>query len=184
MGRLTAKLALGNLLKEPRLNSIGVNAGVFGQPSVLYRCEEAPAVSISHCDKFATAVAFPNGHPCGIDVESIDSAQADTMQSQMSDSELQWAAQAEGRLTQNCTLVWTAKEALSKVLKCGLMSPVEILELSEVLPLGPGQWEAHYRNFPQYKSLIWTNGSSAVSLTLPRRSEAAPRPTVAEMLCE
>ncbi len=182
LGRFTAKVALGNLLKEPNLHKIGISPGVFGQPGVVYLCEEAPGISISHCDEFAAAIAFPSGHPCGIDIESISSTQVDAIQSQISHSELKWAAQADGSFAQNCTLAWTAKEALSKVLKCGLMSPMEILELSQVLPLGEGLWEAHYCNFPQYKSLCWTNGLAALSLAMPRKSAPASIPAVGEML--
>jgi 4'-phosphopantetheinyl transferase len=182
MGRFTAKVALGNLLKEPSLHKIGISPGVFGQPGVVYWCEEAPGISISHCDEFAAAIAFPSGHPCGIDVETIRSTQVDVLQSQMSHSELKWAAQAEGSFAQNCTLAWTAKEALSKVLKCGLMSPMEILELSQVLPLGEGLWEAHYCNFPQYKSLCCTNGLAVMSLVMPRKSVAASIPSLGAML--
>lgn len=182
MGRFTAKVALGNLLKEPNLHKIGISPGVFGQPGVVYWCEDAPGISISHCDEFAAAIAFPNGHPCGIDIETISFTQVDAIRSQLSHSELKWAAEADGSFAQNCTLVWTAKEALSKVLKCGLMSPMEILEISQVLPLGEGLWEAHYCNFPQYKSLCWTNGLAAMSLAMPRKSVAASIPTIGSML--
>jgi 4'-phosphopantetheinyl transferase len=115
-------------------------------------------------------VAFPAGHPMGIDLEAIDAQRLETLRSQMSKFELAWAETAEGGEAQNCTLVWTAKEALSKVLKCGLMSPMEVLGLCDLEPVGKGRWEGHYQNFPQYKCLAWATESSVLAITLPKNS--------------
>ena len=70
------------------------------------------------------------------------------------------------------TLIWTAKEALSKALTCGLMSPMEIFNLSEFYPLGYRIWGGLFQNFGQYKFIGWISRTVAMSVVLPKKSDA------------
>ncbi|MHB8520620.1 MAG: 4'-phosphopantetheinyl transferase family protein [Limisphaerales bacterium] len=170
LGRLAAKLAAGEYLREPGLNRIEIYPGVFEQPLVKYLSDDVPGVSISHCEGLAVAVAFPAGHPMAIDVEAVDVARVATMKSQMTAHELRWAQCGEAAEDSLCALVWTAKEALSKVLRCGLMSPMEIMALSELKRGGGGLWEGLFQNFAQYRFVSWVGDSSVLSLVLPKNS--------------
>src|SRR4030095_6808483 len=144
--------------------------GVFGQPLVRFFRGDAPGVSISHCERLATELAFPAGHPMAIDVEETDPARVATMKSQMTARELLWAQSGNAPEDVLCALVWTAKEALSKVLRCGLMSPMEIMNLSELRRDAGTAWEGLFENFAQYKSVSWQGGSSVMSIVLPKNS--------------
>jgi len=55
---------------------------------------------------------------------------------------------------------------------CGLMTPMEILNLSEFYPLGNRSWGGLFQNFAQYKFLGWTNRTLAMSVVLPKKSNA------------
>jgi phosphopantetheinyl transferase len=167
LGRLAAKLAIAEYLGEPCLKKIEIYPGVFGQPLVKYFSHDAPGVSISHCEGLASALAFPAGHPMAIDVEETDPVRVSTMKSQMTERELLWAQSGGAMENALCAVVWTAKESLSKVLRCGLMSPMEIMNLSELRPSASGMWEGLFQNFAQYKFVSWQGGSSVMSIVLP-----------------
>jgi 4'-phosphopantetheinyl transferase len=170
LGRYAAKLALQYALQAPDLKAIEIGRGVFEQPLVSYVSAKTAGVTISHCDEVAVALAFPSGHPMGVDIERIDPARMTTIQSQMSPLECQWARSAGAEEITLSTVIWTAKEALSKALTCGLMSPMEILNLSELYPLRNRIWEGHFQNFAQYKFVGWANRTVAMSVVLPKRS--------------
>lgn len=172
LGRYAAKLALQCTLQEPDMKAIEIGRGVFEQPLVSHGSAKSPGVSISHCNEMAAALAFPAGHPMGLDIEQIDPARLITIQSQMSPLERGWARSAGADEITISTMIWTAKEALSKALICGLMTPMEILNLSEFYPLGNRSWGGLFQNFAQYKFLGWTNRTLAMSVVLPKKSNA------------
>ncbi len=124
LGRYAAKLALRDLLAEPDLRAIEIVRGVFEQPVVQCARSHRWCVSISHADSLAVVVAFPAGHPMALDAERIDLTRYETILSQLSNQQTQWIAANAGHKLQLATALWTAKEALSKVLCTGLMSPV------------------------------------------------------------
>ena len=94
LGRYAAKLALQCLLQEAGFKAIEIGPGVFEQPLISYLSAKVPDVTISHCDEIAVALAFPAGHPMGVDVEQIDPARLIAIQSQMSPVEREWARSA------------------------------------------------------------------------------------------
>jgi phosphopantetheinyl transferase (holo-ACP synthase) len=93
----------------------------------------------------------------------------ETILSQLSNQETQWIEAGAEKL-QLATALWIAKEALSKVLCTGLMSPVQIYNLSEFRRDSSGNWEGTFQNFGQYKTMTWIGTSHAVSIVLPKRS--------------
>ena len=127
-------------------------------------------MTISHCDEIAMALAFPSGHPMGVDIEQIDPDRLVAIRSQLSSVEREWARCADADEISFSTLIWTAKEALSKALICGLMSPMEILNLAEFYPLGDRMWGGLFQNFGQYKFVGWIASTSAMSVVLPKKT--------------
>jgi phosphopantetheinyl transferase len=170
LGRYAAKLALRDLVEEPDLKAIEITRGVFEQPIVHCTGRHGWCVTISHTESLTVALAFPSGHPMGVDTERIDSARTDTILSQLSDQEIRWVEAAGTNRLEIPTALWTAKEALSKVLHTGLMSPVQIYNLSEFRPIASGAWEGLFHNFGQYKANSWTGPTHALSIVLPKRS--------------
>lgn len=173
LGRLAAKIAVSAFLGEPSLPRIGISPGVFGQPLVYHPSKSGAEISLSHSQGFAVALAFPREHPMALDVESIEDARAATVKSelQFSPAEQAWINSSGVEERAAHILLWTAREALSKVLKCGLNCPFEILSLAELRPQGVGRWTSHYRNFSQYTCLSWVGARRVLSITLPKATE-------------
>jgi len=170
LGRYAAKVALGKILAEPDLKAIEIERGVFEQPIV--RCDGNGRwdVTISHAGSLAVVLAYPTGHPMGIDIERIDPASRETILSQLSKQENEWLQVFVRQKLEIATGLWAAKEALSKALRSGLMSPVEIYNLAEIRAIDSGVLEGFFENFAQYKARIWVGASHALSIVLPKRS--------------
>jgi 4'-phosphopantetheinyl transferase len=170
LGRYAAKLALKDALSEPDLRSIEIVRGAFEQPIVQCQRNGGWGVTISHADSLAVGLAYPAGHPMGVDVERIDQARQEAIFSQLSPQEIDWIENSVANREVLATALWTAKEALSKVLTTGLTSPVAIYDLSEFSQINSGVWEGLFKNFAQYKAQVWAGSSYALSIALPKKS--------------
>ena len=170
-GRFAGKLAVSEYLGEIDLQAIEIRSGIFDQPIVNHYSRDTPEITISHCSDLAVALAFHSGHPMGVDIEEIDFSKTHVFKSQLTASEI---AKTEKKFEDpriGCHLVWTAKEALSKVLKCGLTVPFEILEIEEFKVLEKNSYMTSYKNFAQYKCLSWKIENHLFSITLPKKTE-------------
>ncbi len=176
LGRLAAKRALSAFLGEQNLPRIEISSGVFGQPIVYHPTKSGAEISLSHSGGFAVALAFPREHPMALDVETIEDARAATVKSELrfSPSEQAWLDSSAIEPRAAYILLWTAREALSKTLKCGLTCPLELLRLGEIRPAGVGGWQGHYENFHQYACRSWVGACRALTITLPRATEMLP----------
>jgi phosphopantetheinyl transferase len=182
LGRYAAKLALRDLLHESDLRAIEIARGVFDQPIARCARNQGWGVTISHAEPLAVALAFPAGHPMGIDIERFDSARCETIFSQLSDEEINWVKAFGGNKPEIAIALWTTKEALSKVLCTGLMTPIQVYNLTEFQPIGSGIWRGLFRNFGQYKALTWIGSFHVLSLVLPKRSGIALESNFREVL--
>jgi 4'-phosphopantetheinyl transferase len=170
LGRCAAKIALSALLSEPNLRAIEIERGVFEQPIV--RCDGNGGwdVTISHTEDLAVALAYPAGHPMGIDLERIDPRQHETILSQLSEREIGWLSLRSAEKLQFASALWAAKESLSKVLRTGLMANIRVYDLAEFNLVDSRVWEGLFQNFAQYKARVWSGSKHVLSITLPKRS--------------
>jgi 4'-phosphopantetheinyl transferase len=67
-------------------------------------------------------------------------------------------------------LLWTAKEALSKVLRCGFMIPFELLEIEMFEPNNDFAI-SYFKNFHQYQALSFPLANTLCSLVYPKKTE-------------
>lgn len=169
LGRCAAKRALGCLLPQAPAAQLEVANGVFGQPVLRYATSEPLDLSISHTDQLGCALAFPALHPMGLDVEQVSVERAHVMQSQMVAEELAAAEAAVGSAPAACALLWTAKEALSKALRCGMTCPFELMAVAGIEGEPPALG-GRFRNFGQYQFQTWIGAGTVLSLVLPRSS--------------
>lgn len=167
LGRYAAKQALSALLHEPDWTRLHIVPGVFTQPTVAYATPEPVEVSITHAGDLAAALAFPQRHPMGLDVERLQDRSLDAMRSQIVDAEWHAPTLQVVPALLRATLLWTAKEALSKVLKCGMMCPFALFETSEVEQDG-GRYGGQFRHFGQYQFQSWVVQGHVLSLVLPK----------------
>ncbi|HWE36344.1 MAG TPA: 4'-phosphopantetheinyl transferase superfamily protein [Isosphaeraceae bacterium] len=172
LGRFAAKRAAAAYLGAVDLRAMAVARGLFGQPLLRVAEADAPGLSISHAGALAVAVAHPAGHPLAVDYEEIRPGQADAIASQLTPRENAWAGRDHPRLT----VLWTAKEALSKALRCGLTAPFRLFETAELSDDTPGRVAGRFENFTQYRFVSTVSADSVLTLVLPLRTELAGAP--------
>ena len=118
----------------------------------------------------------------GIDIERVDSARCETILSQLSDQEINWVRAIGANRLEIATALWTIKEALSKVLCTGLMTPIQIYNLADFQPMGSGIWEGLFQHFGQYKAVTWIGSFHVLSVVLPKRSSLVLECNVRQVL--
>lgn len=170
IGRYAAKRAVAALTGETDLAKILVRAGVFTQPIVSLPGHLNIQVSISHCDHLGAALAFPEDHPLGIDLEKIHLDKNNVLEKQMTPAEIELIKTQPDFYEAMLTLLWTAKEALSKVIKTGLMTPMKIYEINKIEHHG-SYFLSYYKNFGQYKTISFKIENYICAITHPMKTK-------------
>ncbi|MCG8400964.1 MAG: 4'-phosphopantetheinyl transferase superfamily protein, partial [Firmicutes bacterium] len=169
MGRFVAKQAVAFLTGNHNLEDILIHPGIFTQPIVVCHTQNIQ-VSITHCDDFGVALAFPEAHPMAIDLEQMSIDKRDVIERQATDYEKDIINALSVPYDVGLTLLWTAKEALSKALKTGLMTPFNIFEISQI-DYNDKYMISYYNNFAQYKAMSFTIGNYMCSMVYPVKTE-------------
>lgn len=168
-GRYACKVALSLLTGETCFSLLSIDRGVFEYPVVSYSHSKNCQVSLSHCRNFIVALAFFESHPLSIDIEIIDIEKKATLQDVISDQELNVFVQEEKSDITKLTLLWTIKEACSKILRTGLMTNFRLYEI-ETIDSQEKLWTSYFQHFPQYKALSLLEGNFALTVVLPRKT--------------
>lgn len=168
LGRFVAKRAVAALTGEANLREIFIQPGIFTQPVVSGISNIQ--VSITHCDDFGAALAFPEVHPLGIDIERISPRERVALERQITQAEKNQISSCPFSYEAGLTMLWTAKEALSKVLKTGLMTPFEIFEIDGI-EIYDNHSISYYKNFAQYKVISFTIEKYMCSMAHPRKTK-------------
>ncbi len=171
LGRVVAKKAISQLVREQAPELIEVDFGVFHFPVVKNIANNNIQVSISHCDNIGTALAFPEEHPLGIDIEKIDPTKIDAMKSQMTEAEMVLIEKCNLQDPLGCTIIWTMKESLSKIFRTGLTLDCQVLEINSLEQKG-SLYESTFRYSIQYKAISACCGNYVCSIVLPKNTTA------------
>ena len=163
-GRVSGKIAVSDFLKLD-FQEFYIDTGVFTQPVVCCPMKTNCQVSISHADRVSTSIAYDEKHPIGIDIESMHSKNAATVMEYLTTEEKKFLFDEYSPL-----LFWTAKEALSKALKTGLTIPLNLLEINSI-ERGGDFHHVTFKNFSQYKAIVFTFGENILSIAYPSRSQ-------------
>lgn len=169
LGKFSAKQAICSLTNLDKPETIFIDSGVFEFPIVRCSTIQNIQVSISHCNDTGISIAFPEEHPMGIDFEEINKDHAEALKDQLVSKELQLISNSFEDDTLGYTLLWTAKEALSKIFKTGLMMDFKVLEIDEIVQKD-GIWESTFKNCGQYKAVSYHIDNYVYSLVLPKYS--------------
>ncbi len=167
LGRYSAKQAISTI-DNTDLNAIFVDNGVFQQPIVHHPNHMNIQVSISHTETLGAAIAFPEAHPMGIDIENVCDNQSEILKKQFTISEQQLLS--NNSMTE-LRWLWTAKEALSKVLRCGFMMPFELLEIV-MIQQQRNSILGYFKNFHQYQALSFQPTVNTIcSIVYPKKTQ-------------
>lgn len=166
LGRYCAKKAVSALVGEEAFKSILIKRGVFNQPVTEFKNKKNIQVSITHCGDAGACIAFPEEVPMGIDIEKTDPGKISVLESQVTAKEKELAEVCPFSYCSALTLLWTAKEALSKVLKTGCTTPFSIFEINSIT-LKNSFVVSDFKNFAQYRGISFTLGSYHCTIVYP-----------------
>lgn len=169
LGRVTAKKAIGALSAFEDLSKIAIVSGIFQFPVVKYSITHNLQVSITHCDGLGIALSYPEVHPLGIDLERTDKSNTDAIKEQLTNDELTLALAVPLPQATACTMIWTMKEALSKVLRTGLTMDLKLLEISTLEKDGD-LYIGQFKHLIQYKAISSEAGAYVCSVVVPGRT--------------
>ncbi|MGW8956330.1 4'-phosphopantetheinyl transferase family protein [Paenibacillus sp. NPDC055715] len=169
LGRIAAKSAVSSMTGMYDWEKIGIQNGVFKQPVLIGPIFSSIQVSITHCNEFGIAVAFPAGVILGIDLEWIirDSLPLVVLESCTEHEKQLILGFAEDKYPLASCMIWTLKESLSKALKTGFTQSLDILEVQKIEPLKVG-FRSIYTYFPQFQSLTFSIQDYLCSMTYPK----------------
>lgn len=170
LGRYSAKQAVSAFVGEENPQNILIKQGFFNHPIVISANNQNVQVSISHCEDMGATVAFPEAVPMGIDVEWVDPQKTNVLESQMTEKEKALIKSFPNSYNAMLVLLWTAKEALSKVLKTGLLTPFHIYEI-DYLTANHSCIISNFRNFTQYKGISFNLGCYVCTIIHPKSIE-------------
>ena len=170
LGRISAKKAINKLIPDEKANSFFIDSGIFSFPIVKSDKNYNIHISITHCDDIGITIAFPEEHPIGIDLERIKQSRIEAMKICITPFELNLLNEYSISEKIGCTLIWTIKEALSKVLKTGLSLDLKTLEIKEIQKTN-SIYISTFKNLIQYKAISFQSGDYICTLIIPQHSE-------------
>jgi len=168
LGRYSAKKAISINCEVEDLANIEVSNGYFNHPCVKPCCGQNVQVSITHCDNIGGAVAYTEAFPMGLDIEKIDVHTVEVIKTQITTNEMGIINTGSIDFNILYTIIWTSKEALSKVLRTGFMVGAHILEI-EKLEFWGSFYLVEFKNFKQYHSVSYVFKEHVCSIVLADR---------------
>ncbi|WP_339254513.1 4'-phosphopantetheinyl transferase superfamily protein [Paenibacillus sp. FSL P2-0136] len=170
IGRYVAKRSVSLLTEERLLERIWIDQGILNQPILRYANLCNHQVSISHSGGLAVGLVYPESFPMGIDLEVTPSLRkANLIKSYMTESEIMLAKRIIFPFNEVITLLWTMKEALSKVLRVGLTTPLSLLEINKLELSSKGFVTGSYTHFTQYSSYSYIGEEFISSIVVPKQ---------------
>lgn len=169
LGRMAAKQAISKLVPDIVLNEVDIAWGVFNQPVIQHPHIHNLQVSITHTHNCAMALVFPEQHPMGIDIEDFECCSVEAMRSQINTDEISILKGALAGTERVLTLGWSIKEALSKLLKTGLMTDFSLYAIATSQARG-GIVNSGFKYFHQYQAISAVLGSTICSIVLPGKT--------------
>lgn len=166
-GRYAGKRAVASFLGEENYSQVYIESGIFNQPIVIHPNRSNIQLSITHCDYIGAAITFPETLPMGIDIERISSDGDAVLETQMTIREKELIQSSTYSETAGLTLLWTAKEALSKILKTGITTPFKVFEVSRI-ETKDNVVISYFKNFPQYCTVSFMFKQYVCSITYPK----------------
>lgn len=172
IGRYAAKGAVSDFIGAVHFNNILIDRGIFYQPIVVYPHKTNIQVGITHCDNIGVAIAYSEFISMGIDIEKVSMDRRSGLELLLNKKEVERLDETDLPHDTKLTLLWTAKESLSKCLKTGLIA-MQILEI-DTYEIKIDEHEfviIDYKYFPQYHTYSFFIEDYICSITLPREIE-------------
>jgi len=151
LSHISAKRAFMQWKPQEPANQINLLHGSFSQPYMSCHSIQNLSISITHCHNIGVSVSFSEEYLIGIDLEKQEERINRVVSKLLTNQE----RQIQNDLSTNCTIastvLWTAKEALSKALKIGFFADMKIYEINNAV-YNSGYIVSSFRFFPQFKA--------------------------------
>ncbi len=170
LGRLSAKQAIQSINDKQESAKLLIGEGIFNFPVIKNLKGDHLQLSISHCEDIGITLAYPEEHPMGIDIELINDKNSEALESVVNDSELAIIKGLPISKSEGLAAMWTIKEALSKILRTGLMMDFSNFEVSEMMNEG-SYYISKYKNAGQYRAITFLEYPFIVSIAIPGKSD-------------
>jgi len=169
-GRYITKLTLAKYYGETDLKSIIIKTGIFNQPLINHPKINQMMVSISHTSNLSACLVSSSEHPMALDIETIHLNNKSNIKSQLTENEIELISTRGEESHILYTILWTVKEAISKVLGTGLTVPLTIFEIEKIEKIDT-YFQCTFINFGQFKtrSYIWQD--KVFSFVLPQKTQ-------------
>ncbi len=161
IGRYTAKYAVKGLAPHLDMADIHVNSGIFHEPLIITDQNVPFFVSISHKANMAVALVSTLTGSIGIDLELANTKYNEAIELVCTDKE-KYKHCSKGLHM----VLWTAKEAVSKVFKTGLKADFKMFEVDEINRDGNILWGS-FTYFPQFCFKCLLLNDVIISVVLP-----------------
>lgn len=172
LGRYACKLAAGFYLKEKKLQKIKVVQAVVKHPVIKHLSVDTPEITLSHCYPVVVALAHEAGHVVGIDIEQRKASKTRAFERGMTQAEIKLCQKAEDiSFDLMANVLWTVKEALSKVIKCGLTVPFKLLEVDKMIRKNENEYCVTFKNFFHLHCYAYILEKHILSIALPIKTK-------------
>jgi 4'-phosphopantetheinyl transferase len=167
LGRYCAKEAVRSLTGVASTASFSIVPGAFHQPLIRGLPQNGLSVSLSHSHNSAAALAYFDYYACGIDIEKIGPSAQGVLKSIITSSERDLLLSLSLTQEEQLTLLWSAKESLTKALKTGLTLPLSFLEICSIIDKKT-HYDIFYKHFPQYSAINFISNEMMISIAKPK----------------
>jgi 4'-phosphopantetheinyl transferase EntD len=167
-GRVASKSALSALVPTDLMSEIEIYNGVMYQPLIRESRYHGFQVSLSHSGDVAVAVAYPESHPIGIDIERHRPSGTSVIAGHVTEAERQLVTDLAHSM--GYTMLWSARESVSKLLKTGMVANPLFYQVKTIVLLAEGVFELTFTHLFQYKALCFVADTYVVSLCFPKKS--------------
>ncbi|OKP96666.1 4'-phosphopantetheinyl transferase superfamily protein [Paenibacillus sp. P46E] len=164
LSKLACKMAVARA--EDDLTDIVIDHGVMGQPFIRGSDRK---ITITHCDTMGSAIDYDPRLLLGVDMELIDEKAMDAI-ARITSKEEQFLQHELGiQAPAFLTVLWTVKEAMSKVIQTGFTVPTELFEVKGCV------WKeqniiTHFKNFTSYKAITVLRSTYVFTIVLPSKA--------------
>ncbi|MCT4687032.1 4'-phosphopantetheinyl transferase family protein [Vallitalea sp.] len=168
LGRISSKRALASFLDNDK-QEISIDKGIFYYP-IIKNNNKNLTVTITHTKYIGAAAAVKEHYPIGIDIEAIDINHVKSIKSQMTEQEINLVKNCQWEEHEGVIAIWTIKEALSKSLKIGFLTPLKIYEVNS-LDCDNNCIISRYKNFPMFKAKTFKLNGSIFTICYPNKCD-------------
>lgn len=150
LGRFVAKQAIARHLGLDTQKDIFIDHGIFGQPII--KSHSFVGLTLSHSKDYGTAICYPFDCPLAVDIEVISPDATKIIKPVLTEWEQKFLHSARGyKEHEFATLMWTAKEALSKLLWGGFLINYESFKIKNIVEKN-GYFYTEFLNFSHLKA--------------------------------